>query len=250
MVSSVYADLISEGEELEALVPLDERWYSQTPAPGWTVGRQIDHMAEVAAMARSAAMPRPIAGANGSPRRPLELVDGPEQTVRRWRTEREAAARALSEADQDRDLPWMRGTGRPSLIGAALAMEMFGHGQDIVDTVGEKRTHTDRIGHVVWFGARTRDFGYRAHGFEAPDKPFRFEITAPSGNLWAFGPEDAEQRVIAPAVDFCLLVTCRRHRDDVDVKAIGREAERWLGIAQCYPGPAGAGRSAGQFGGR
>ena len=100
---------------------------------------------------------------------------------------------------------------------------------------------------MVWFGARTRDLGYRAHGFEPPATRFRFEITAPSGTVWAFGPEDAEQRVTGPAVDFCLLVTCRRHRDDLDVKAIGGEADRWLGIAQSYPGPAGARRVAGQF---
>jgi uncharacterized protein (TIGR03084 family) len=126
-------------------------------------------------------------------------------------------------------------------------MELFGHGQDIADTLGAVRTPTDRIGHVVWFGTHTRDFGYRAHGFEPPETRFRFEITAPSGALWSFGPEDSEQRVTGPAVDFCLLVTRRRHRDDVDVKAVGREADRWLGIAQSYPGPAGAGREPGQF---
>lgn len=247
MASSVYTDLLSDSDQLEGLVPLDELWYSHTPAPGWTVGRQVAHLADVAGMARAAAAPRDAPDAAGAPRRALELVEGPERTVRRWRTEREAAARGLAAADQDRDLAWMGGTGRPSLIGAALAMELFGHGQDIVDALGLARTHTDRIGHVVWFGTHTRDFGYRAHGIEPPETRFRFEITAPSGALWAFGPEDAEQRVFGSAVDFCLLVTCRRHRDDVDVKAVGREADRWLGIAQSYPGSAGAGRTPGQF---
>jgi uncharacterized protein (TIGR03084 family) len=247
MPSSVFTDLLSDSDQLEALVPVDELWYSQTPAPGWTIGRQVAHLADVAGMARAAAAPGGSTDAAGGPRRAMELVEGPERTVRRWRTEREGAAQALAAADQDRDLPWMRGTGRPSLIGASLAMELFGHGQDIVDALGLERTHTDRIGHVVWFGTHTRDFGYRAHGFEPPEMRFRFEITAPSGALWTFGPEDSEQRVTGPAVDFCLLVTCRRHRDDVDVKAVGREADRWLGIAQAYPGPAGAGRIPGRF---
>ena len=247
MASSVYTDLLNDSDELEALVPMDELWYSQTPAPGWTLGRQVAHLADVAGMARAAAAPGSAPDEAGGPRRALELVEGPERTVRRWRIEREAASQALAGADQDRDLPWLRGTARPSLIGAALAMELFGHGQDIVDTIGATRTHTDRIGHVVWFGTFTRDFGYRAHGFEPPEMRFRFEITAPSGALWSFGPEDAEQRVSGSAVDFCLLVTCRRHRDDVDVKAVGREADRWLSLAQCYPGPAGPGRIPGQF---
>lgn len=247
MPSSVYTDVLSDSDELEALVPLDERWNSRTPAPEWTIGRQVAHLADVAGMARAAAAPGPGPGAAGGTRRAPESVEDPERTVRRWRTEREAAMAALASVGQDTDLPWMRGSVRPSLIGAALAMELFGHGQDIVDTLGVTRTHTDRIGHVVWFGTRTRDFGYRAHGFEPPKERFRFELTAPSGALWAFGPEDAEQRVSGPAVDFCLLVTCRRHRDDVDVKAVGREADHWLGIAQSYPGPAGAERSPGQF---
>ncbi|MFL6117206.1 MAG: maleylpyruvate isomerase family mycothiol-dependent enzyme [Catenulispora sp.] len=247
MASSVYTDLLFDSDQLEALVPLDERWYSRTPAPGWTVGRQVAHLADVAGMARAAAAPGTTPDAAGGARPAPDPAEDPEQTVRRWRTEREAAAQALAAAEQDRDLPWLGGGGRPSLIGAVLAMELFGHGQDIVDALGLARTHTDRIGHVVWFGTHTRDFGYRAHGFEPPETRFRFEITAPSGALWTFGPEDAEQRVSGSAVDFCLLVTCRRHRDDVDVKAVGSEADRWLGIAQCYPGPAGAGRTPGQF---
>lgn len=247
MASSVYTDLLLDSDRLEALVPLDELWYSRTPAPGWTIGRQIAHLADVAGMARAAAAPGVVPGAAGGARPALELIEGAERTMHRWRTEREAASRALAWADQDGDLAWLGGSARPSLIGAVLAMELFAHGQDIIDALGLASTHTDRLGHVVWFGAHTRDFGYRAHGFEPPATRFRFEITAPSGALWAFGPEDAEQRVSGPAVDFCLLVTCRRHRDDVDVKAVGREADRWLGIAQSYPGPAGTGRTPGQF---
>ncbi|MDY7090533.1 MAG: wyosine base formation domain-containing protein, partial [Actinomycetota bacterium] len=41
--------------------------------------------------------------------------------------------------------------------------------------------------------------------------------------------------------DFCLLVTRRRHRDDLALVARGAEADRWLGIAQAYRGPAGDG---------
>jgi uncharacterized protein (TIGR03084 family) len=76
---------------------------------------------------------------------------------------------------------------------------------------------------------------------------FRFELTAPSGAQWPFGPEDATQRISGSAEDFCLLVTRRRHRDDLALTAIGQDAEHWLDIAQAYRGPAGEGRKAGQF---
>jgi uncharacterized protein (TIGR03084 family) len=94
---------------------------------------------------------------------------------------------------------------------------------------------------------RTWDFGYQARGLTVPDKEFRFELTAVSGELWVFGPADAAQRITGPAVDFCLLVTRRRHRADLSLAAVGAEADRWLDIAQAYRGPAGPGRLPGQF---
>ena len=51
-----------------------------------------------------------------------------------------------------------------------------------------------------------------------------------------------------PALDFCLLVTQRRHRDDVDARSPrAPAADEWLGIAQAFAGPPGPGRRPGQF---
>jgi uncharacterized protein (TIGR03084 family) len=134
-----------------------------------------------------------------------------------------------------------------SVLAAAGIMELFGHGQDIADTLGIRPQRTDRIGHLVAFAVRTWDFGYHARGLTPPDTAFRFEITAPSGVVWTFGPPDASQRVTGPAVDLCLLVTRRRHRADLSLVATGPDADHWLDIAQAYRGPAGPGRAPGQF---
>lgn len=91
-----------------------------------------------------------------------------------------------------------------------------------------------------------RDLGYESHGLTPPAAPFRFELTAPSGEPWTIGREDA-QTISGPAHDFCLLVTRRRHRDDLALTAAGEDAEQWLDIAQTYRGPAGEGRKPGQF---
>jgi uncharacterized protein (TIGR03084 family) len=126
-------------------------------------------------------------------------------------------------------------------------MELFGHGQDIADALGVVRQRTDRLRYLAAFAVRVWDFGYLARGQTPPDTQFRFELTAPSGARWEFGPADASQRITGPAEDFCLLVTRRRHRDDLALTASGAEADRWLDIAQAYRGPAGAGRQPGQF---
>ena len=96
---------------------------------------------------------------------------------------------------------------------------------------------TDRIRHVAHLGVRTRDFAFAQHGLEAPAEEFRIELTAPSGEAWTWGPEDAAQTVRGSAYDFCLLVTQRVHRDDTDLVAVGADAEKWLTIAQAFAGP-------------
>jgi uncharacterized protein (TIGR03084 family) len=77
--------------------------------------------------------------------------------------------------------------------------------------------------------------------------PIRVELRAPSGDTWTWGPEDAPDRVTGAALDFCLLVTQRRHRDDVTLEVRGDAAAEWLRIAQAFAGPPGGGRQAGQF---
>ncbi|HRD60339.1 MAG TPA: maleylpyruvate isomerase family mycothiol-dependent enzyme, partial [Nocardioides sp.] len=128
-------------------------------------------------------------------------------------------------------------------MATARFMETWAHALDVYDAAGERPAPTDRIRHVAHLGVRTRDFAFSVHGEEPPAGEFRVELTAPSGELWTWGPEDAAQRVGGPAYDFCLLVTQRVHRDDTELVAEGVDAEHWLTIAQAFAGPSGTGRS-------
>ena len=132
-------------------------------------------------------------------------------------------------------------------MATARIMETWAHGQDVVDALGIEREPTGRIRHVAHLAVRTRDFAYMINGLTPPTEPFRVELTGPGGELWTWGPEEATQRVTGAALDFALLATQRRHRDDCDVRAEGAEAQRWLEIAQAFAGPPGNGRQPGQF---
>jgi enediyne biosynthesis protein E11 len=259
-MQDVFTDLVIEGEELDAVVAdlTPEQWRTPTPAPGWTVAHQVAHLAFVAQLARiaatdpasfeklAAAARADFQGAVDS--RLAEYLRQPvEQVLERWREERTAADAALVAVGPQGMVPWLVNPLPASVLAAAGMMELYAHGQDILDALGRVRVPTDRIGHLAFFGARTRDFGYQARGLEPPAEEFRFELTAPSGQVWAFGRKDAEQKVTGPAADFCLLVTRRRHRDDLALTATGEEADRWLDIAQAYRGPAGQGRRPAQF---
>jgi enediyne biosynthesis protein E11 len=258
--SDVYIDLVAEGDDLDDLIADLEpgAWRTPTPAVGWTVADQIAHLTFISDLAHLAAaaparFAERVAGAKTGFQAAVEsaraeyVAAEPAALLERWRTSRAAAAAALAVVDPASTVPWLVNPLPPSVLAAAGLMELFGHGQDVVDALGLERPRTDRIGHVAWFGTRVWDFGYQARGLTVPDVRFGFELTAPSGALWRFGPQDAEQRITGPALDFCLLVTRRRHREDLSVKAIGPDADRWLDIAQAYRGPAGPGRRPGQF---
>jgi uncharacterized protein (TIGR03084 family) len=166
---------------------------------------------------------------------PAELLD-------RWRAARKALAQALRDVPGGTKLPWFGPPMSPTSMATARFMETWAHSLDVHGALGEQPDHTDRIRHVAHLGVRTRDFAFVTRGQDLPTEEFRVELTAPSGDLWSWGPPDAGQSVRGSAVDFCLLVTQRVNRVDTDLVAQGRDANAWLAIAQCFAGPPGEGR--------
>ncbi|WJK43242.1 TIGR03084 family metal-binding protein [Solwaraspora sp. WMMA2056] len=258
--SDVISALSAEGALVDELVSgLDPaKWKLETPSPGWTIGHQIAHLAATFRMAALAAADpagftamaarlSPDFNANVDRALAEYLADPPLVLLSRWRAERAAAEKALAAVPAGQVVPWLVRPLPPAVLAAAGMMELFGHGQDIADALGVRLTRTDRIGFLVGFAVRTWDFGYLAREMPTPDVEFRFELTAPSGTVWEYGPADSAQRITGPAEDFCLLVTRRRHRADLALTAEGTQADQWLDIAQAYRGPAGPGRRPGQF---
>lgn len=256
-VPALLADLRAEGEQLDELVAGVDDWRCATPAPGWTIAHQIAHLAwtdEKSLLALSdrdafqAEVERAAADVGG-------YVDGgAERGAARdradlladWRAGREALAGALAAAPEGTRVPWYGPPmGIASMITARL-METWAHGQDVADALGVRREPADRLRHVARLGVRTRDFAYTAHGMAPPEEEFHVELTGPGGQVWDWGPKHAPDRITGPALDFCLVVTQRRHPDDTELVASGA-AEQWLGIAQAFAGPPGKGRARGEL---
>ncbi|QBS42201.1 TIGR03084 family metal-binding protein [Nocardia sp. CS682] len=253
-------DFADECAELEGIVaPLAAAdWARATPAPGWTIAHQIGHLAwtdEVATLAAAdadrfqqlviEAAPKAStfvdeAAEEASTAPPAELLD-------RWHRGRKSLTDALRAVPAGSKLPWFGPPMSAASMITARIMETWAHGQDVADTLGVTRTPTARLRTVAHIGVRTRNFAYTVHGKTPPTEEFRVELTAPDGSSWSWGPEDAAQRVTGSALDFCLLVTQRRHPDDLAIEAVGADAAEWLTLAQAFAGPTGTGRTAGQF---
>ena len=101
---------------------------------------------------------------------------------------------------------------------------------------------------MAFLGVRAVPNSYRARGLPVPDAAIRVELTGPDGDRWTFGPEDAADVVRGPALDFCLVVTQRRHPADTAlVGAEDRSRPSGCRSPRRSPGPPGPGRQPGEF---
>ncbi|MEV5171650.1 TIGR03084 family metal-binding protein [Streptomyces flaveolus] len=251
----VIDDLRAESGELDRLVAelSPEQWALPTPAPGWTVAHQIAHLAwtdrsALLAVTDADAFQALVEKALAAPGSFVDegaeegAVLPPAELLATWRDGRTALDRALRGTPAGARFPWYGPPMSAASMATARLMETWAHGLDIADALGVARPPTDRLRHVARLGVRTRDFAFGVHGLTPPAEEFRVELTAPSGQVWAYGDERAAQRVTGPALDFCLLVTQRAHRGDLALTAVGPDADRWLDIAQAFAGPPGTGR--------
>jgi uncharacterized protein (TIGR03084 family) len=268
LLGGLLDDLTAEGDQLRATVERlgGDGWTAPTPAPGWTVATQVAHLLwtdEVAVLAAHSV--RSVEAKQAWDDVVLAAIDDPmgyvdkgafevaalprDEVLARWDAGREALREALTELPSGQRMPWFGPPMSAASMATARFMETWAHALDVYDaaaplTQQSRPQPTDRIRLVAHLGVRTRNYAYSVHQEEPPAEEFRVELTAPSGAVWSWGPDDAAQSVRGPAYDFCLLVTQRVNRADTDLVAVGDDAEHWLGIAQAFAGPPGDGREA------
>ena len=258
-LDEVLVDLRAESEDLDGVVSglSDVDWSRPTPAVGWSIAHQISHLAWTDHAATLAAVDPPafmelVGRALTEPTRFVDIaaaegIAPPRELLHRWRDGREALAKALGSVPPGQHLPWF-GTSMSALSSATgRVMETWAHGQDVADTLGRTRRPTERLRHVAHLGYRTIGHGFAAHGLTVPSEPFRVELSTADGAMWTFGPDHAAERIVGPVLDFCLLVTQRRHPAALALHTTGELARQWLGVAQAFAGPPGPGREPGAF---
>jgi uncharacterized protein (TIGR03084 family) len=238
-------------EVLDGVGP--QEWSTPTPAAGWTVQDQVNHLAyfdeaTVLAVSDPERFRREAAelSAPGDDF-PDRLVRGqrdlaPEQTAAWFARARAALLDLAAGASPGLRLPWYGPDMSITSAVTARLMETWAHGQDVADALGVPRVPTDRLRHVAHLGVATRAFGFRLRGLPAPEDEVAVELAAPSGDVWRWGDPAAGQRVAGTALDFCLVVTQRRHLSDTTLSVTGDVAARWMSLAQAFAGVPGPGR--------
>jgi uncharacterized protein (TIGR03084 family) len=254
-MAALGSDLAAETAVTRDLVAgLDEAgWRMPTPAAGWDIADQIGHLAYAdEAAVRAAVRPEEFRAARAK----AQAGGGTDadttatrfgdrsgaQMVAWFDTARAELLATFAGLDPRARLPWFGPDMSAASALTARLMETWAHTQDIADALGVTREPTGRLRHIAHLGVSTRAFSYANRGKTPPPVPVRVELTAPDGTAWIWGPAEASNRVTGPALDFCLLVTQRRHRDDLALAIEGQAATDWMAIAQAFAGPPGPGR--------
>jgi uncharacterized protein (TIGR03084 family) len=242
-------DLAAEHAALDAVLAAADDWDAPTPAEGWSIRDTVSHLwffdqrallalTDPDAFAADAAdlLQRGIDASiePGRAMSPAALHDA-------WRRDRASLLDVARGVDPASRVPWYGpAMGARSFVTARL-METWAHGQDVVDVVGVERPATARLRHVAHIGVRARPFSYAVNERAMPDAPVHVRLHAPDGDVWEWG-DPAPDRVEGPALDFCLVVTQRRHLADTALVVVGDAATEWMSIAQAFAGPPGPGR--------
>jgi uncharacterized protein (TIGR03084 family) len=251
-------DLDAEHADLDHLVGAinESGWDRPTPAVGWAVRDQLSHLAffdDAAILAMTdpdafAAMAE-AAMAEEDPmqehlRRGRALPGG--ELLTWWRASRHLMVDVARTLPEGARVPWFGPPmGALSFVSARL-METWAHGQDVADGLGAHRVPSARLRHIAHLGVRTRPYSYAVRGLDTPPSPVFVSLTGPGDELWEWGDADARADTVrGPALDFCLVVTQRRHISDTALVVTGDAAADWMSIAQAFAGPPGPGRPAG-----
>ena len=260
LLDALLADLRAECAALAGIVnPLTPgEWATVTPAAGWDIRDQIWHLAWYDGAAyRAIAEPESYAAewagvftdidayAGGVAQRGRELA--PSAVLARWREQAELFQRAALAAGPRARVAWHDTQMSVASMVTARIQETWAHGQDVRDALGLPPEASDRLRHVAHIGCGALPYAFLAHGKQPPATPVHVELALPSGAVFQSGPQDAADRVTGRAIDFCLVVTQRRHLSDVGLEVTGPVAAEWLPIAQSFAGPPGPGRAPGQF---
>ncbi|MFO7854718.1 MAG: TIGR03084 family metal-binding protein [Paracoccaceae bacterium] len=240
-------DFLAESEALHAALAGSDRvrWTEPTQFKGWTIEQVLRHLKFWNAMTILQLDDEPrllatLAEVTAAPslRAYEDGVDDEtgDALLESWIAGARDAADAFAEVDPKRRLKWAgpEMSARSSMT--ARLMETWAHGQEIFDHLGLEREETDRVKGICFLGVQTYRWSFANRGETPPDPPPYVSLTAPSGDVWAWGDRTSPSRVEGPAVAFAQVVAQTRNIADTDLKAVGEAAERWMAVAQCFAG--------------
>lgn len=245
-------DLLGEYHALAELCATltPEQWASKSDFYGWTPWDEIAHLAyfdetALAACTDATAFEAGKQALSALTAQGLEISaiarahyagqDGPT-LLATWRARFEPLVAALRSLDGKARLPWYGPTMSARSFATARLMETWAHGQDVWDVLDRDRGSSPGLRHICHLSVSTYGWTFVNRKLPVPQPVPAVELIAPDGSAWTWGEPSATDFVRGPAMDFALLLTQRRHRDDTALQWAGEGAEAWTRFGQCFAG--------------
>ena len=228
-------------------------WQETTPFYSWSIADQVMHLLQVdefalIALDDEAQFEQTVKQVRANQAQGVELSQmmresyghlSPGALLDHWVERYTALLARFDSSVEGEKIPWFGPPMRATSLAAARQMEVWAHGQDIYDTLGRRRVNEERLLNICDLGVRTQGWSFRNRGLEKPDPP-RVELVSPGGHSRAWNDQGAEC-IEGLAEDFAMVVTQRRHVADTSLTVVGKGAQRWMEIAQCFAGAAAEG---------
>jgi uncharacterized protein (TIGR03084 family) len=239
----IFGDLVTEYDRIEAILDglSADDWLSPSGAPGWTVADVVLHLAQTEeAVVRSIDAPVDESWWREGPETVDELVDlrvreertAAEEILVRWKAARRASVPAMQQADPHQRFRWAAASLRPATLATTRLAEHWAHALDVTDPLGIDYPDTDRLRHIAWLGHATLPYAFGLAGVEPA--PVRCELTGPGGDVWQYGPADAESRITGAAGAFCRVGAQRLAPADSGLVTSGPAGSAALGVLRNY----------------
>jgi uncharacterized protein (TIGR03084 family) len=242
----IFGDLVTEYDRIESILDgLDaDAWLSPSGAPEWSVADVVLHLAQTEeAVVRSIDEPVDRSWWREGPETVDELVDirvreertAADEIFARWKVARRAsvaAMRAAQAADPHQRFRWAAAPLRPATLATTRLAEHWAHALDITGPLGIDYPDTDRLRHIAWLGHATLPYAFGLAGLEPA--PVRCELTGPGGEVWQYGPADAESSITGAAGAFCRVGAQRLAPEDSGLVTSGPHGSAALGVLRNY----------------
>jgi uncharacterized protein (TIGR03084 family) len=250
-VDPVVSDLAAEHADLAHLLDRlsDDQWQATTPCDGWNVADVVVHLAqsdELAIASATGELSPTGAASQGFSNRSRSVDDVVDEMVkrerglpaadlkRRWITSSGRLVRILDDMDLSKKVEWVAGTMSARSLATTRLAETWIHGGDIAEAVGIVRAPTDRLRAIARLAWRTLPYAFGSAG-RSMEGPVALHLTAPSGVVWDFVPDEpAVTTITGSASDLCDVAGRRRSAGDTSLTGVGPDVAGVLTLIRTY----------------
>jgi uncharacterized protein (TIGR03084 family) len=252
-VAPAVVALEQQQQELVSIIDAldDAQWRAATCCEGWNVTDVVLHLAQTNELAvgsledrftetAAALMPSAAPPTGGS------VDDGVSAMVAAEPNRDPAAVRArfhdaaarlraaFAATDLHTRVRWVAGTLSARTLAATRLAETWIHTTDVAGAVGVTLIPDDRLEHVARLAWRTLPYAFSRAG-RTMTGPVEFTLTAPSGALWRFTPDEPTATVVTgDGVELCLVAGRRLDPAATSLRAEGPDAAAVLELVRTY----------------